>query len=133
MGWFGNLKAAGTVSFAVEFVRRYLALHAEAGLFSGDPKQAANDLVLKFWANAPELSNQKRTPAAVALAAAAMASAIKDCDAAGNTALGDTLHAALQMLLLNDVKRLIPAGTAQGIDSELIDYAYSIFDRNSNQ
>lgn len=128
MGFFSNLKAAGTVSTATQFVRRHLEVESACGTFKGDPKVVAEKLVLALWADVPGLADQTEKPKSVLVAAAAIANGIKHFDASGNRTLGQVLFRCLGTLLQYDVHKLVDVGTLSPIDSRLWDLAHAPFE-----
>jgi hypothetical protein len=130
VGFFSNLRATGTISVAASFIDKHLSLQADIGRFGVDSRKFAERLVMALWASIPVLANQSANPKAVLVAAAAMAKGIRDADKSGNKQMGDMLHSALQMLILHDVRRLVPIGRAVGIDSDLYDLACAIFEED---
>lgn len=129
MGFFSNLRAASTVSYAARFIEKHLRAQAEIGRFNGDALKLGEGLVMGLWESVPELANQSDKPKPVCVAAAALSMGIQQADQVGKKELGNVLFSALQTLIMYDVVKLAPIEKANGADLRLLDMAYAVIDK----
>jgi hypothetical protein len=128
MGFFGNLKAASTTSFATQFVQKHLELQKtmERG-FRGDAKDTASRIVMALWGDIPELAQQKVGAKPLLVAAAALANAVEFFNAQGKQVMAGDFKKALTTLMLQDVMQIVKLDNLSPIDQRLWDKAFAIY------
>ena len=129
MPFFGSFRSALKMSTAKQLIQKELERELALAHLTASAAELSHFLVIGIWNDHPTLKNIREIPRAATVAAGALAWGIKHFDSTEkNKSMGDVLHSALQNYMLYVFPKLVlQPELLQGIDSELVTYAYSTF------